>query len=508
MTSRNASTTDSPAQQPQQHFSDFQGYLPSDELRRQVDWANEQLDAIFEQLAPAGRGAQEAAAAADPRHRKKWSRRHNKLPSGVNEAELNDILRSDFLSRFLPQVVPFLKRAADESDDRSSETVQQINLVFYNCVKLTAISLPWCHVGILDSFCSLFAQAYTPAGEDNSFAKANAADLNTSVSTMYLPGAIFSDVRPTFVDALRLRKQVQRRKTTLRAFTKRSMDLVGRCVRHVWPNSNLAYGGMIVDYSPRTRKHLIHYVDGEKHWTMLEALRGLSWLKDKYVKTHHRELEMNANDVDKVLQIISKTLRRKKVTYDEEMFDFESAVPQAKHGLAGGGGADGVGAGAGGGRSDHGDEFHGEGFTNEEMLTVKAYDSRTRRHLVLNEEDAKAEPRWIDVTEDMVPYAYRDNTMRKVVTKTGVKIRCYIIRRKCSALGLSKWYTPDPDRRLAFDRSDKGLRIRIWWPGEKQWFKAVIRKFAAPKINSDGTRYTSGKATGHMLKYDDGEKKW
>ena len=463
--SRNEATSDPAAER---EYSQIQGYLPSEELREQVDWANECLDNIFDVL-QLGK-THEPVSSQPPT---KWSRRQTKLPADLDEAKLNEVLSSDFIRGFLPQIVPFLKRAAAESVDRSSETLQRINLVFYKCVRLTAVSLPWCHVGLLDCFCSLFSQAFTTLDSDSR--ATSPARLNTSVSEIFLPGSVFGEVRGAFVDALRLRKQVQRRKHSLRAFTKRSMDLVGRCVRHTWESTELAYCGMIVDYSPSTRKHLIHYVDGEKKWVVLDSLHGLCWLKDKFVKTPHRELEMSANDVDKVLQVVSKTLKKKKVTYDESLFDFETQ------------------------------ELQGHGFQIEELLTIKAYDSRTHRHLVVTESAPVDEPRWIDVTEDMVPYAYRDTSMRKIVTDGGdVKVKCYIIRRKCSALGHAKWYVADPRRKLAFNRSDKGLRIRIWWPGEKQWFKAIVRKF----VSKTGKTGTPRAVSGHLLKYDDGEKKW
>jgi len=441
-------------------YAELQCFLPSDELRRQLSWANEQLDLIFMQFTKA-----ETADAAPKDLR---SRRHSRLPSGLNEDRLQDILGSDFLSRFLPHVVPHLRRAEEEGDDESQETVDQIHVVFFKCVKLTALCLPFCHVGVLNSFCSLFSQAFSP-GIDVDHIYVNTDNV--------VSGTVFGQLRPEFVEALELRNKVQKRRTTLRAFTKRSMDLVGRCVKHIWENTTLSYCGMIVDYNQNTRQHLIHYVDGEKQWTVLEALRGLEWLKDKYVKASSRNLEMSANDVDKVLQVVSKTLRLKKVTYDESLFDFELG------------------------------DFEDEGFATEELLTIRAYDTRTKCHLVLNEEDPAARPRWIDVTQDMVPFAFRDKSVRKVVTEEGaVKVKCYIVRRKCSALGLVKWYYPDPAKRLKFHKSDKGLRIKIWWPGEKQWFKAIVRRFVPPKSRDDA-RYAAG-ACGHLLKYDDGDKKW
>ena len=42
-----------------------------------------------------------------------------------------------------------LKRAAgDSSDEQLSDTVDSITIAFYSCLRLVAVSLPWCHVGL------------------------------------------------------------------------------------------------------------------------------------------------------------------------------------------------------------------------------------------------------------------------------------------------------------------------------------------------------------------------
>jgi hypothetical protein len=516
---------------PEERYQLLRRVLDTPDLQAEVQRAHAQLDSVLVQLgqgqsSSTATSSSAAAAAAFPGASRRW-----RLPSKLaDESQLQALLTGVFLRHFLPHFLPFLKRAASEMDDpdAASSIVQRVNQVVLKFVKLAAVTLPWCHMGILEAFCALFAEAYSAPdlGDHGVSAGTRATGFGIGVGraatatsggltslhvlATRLPGAMFADARSDFMECLRVRRLLRRQKTSLKAFTKRSIDLVGRCIQHLWERTNLRYSGMLVDYNPVTRKHLVHYVDGERQWCLLESLRGLTWLKDKYVKTKQRELDMSANDVDKVLVVMSKTLRKKKTTFDEALFDWTSEneddiINNNVNNNSNKGGS------AGGSSGDKATKY---GFTEESRLTIKAYDVRTRRHLVQNEDEPGSDPHWIDVTQDMVPFAYHDKSARKVVTEGGVvKIKCYDIKRKCSALGVDvRWYTPDPARRLAFDKSDERLRLRVWWPGEKQWFKAVVRRFVPreedePGAEGEGGVLPSG-STGHLLKFDDGEKKW